>query len=172
MDFIDVTCDVDETVNSLDYSSQKNEPAKKMSIAQRASDEQSAKTELWKALTQSITQKTTNQQGSSNSKNQREKEISSKGELADLAQRAELLGKLVADNLLQCDPKDWTLLKKKVMDLFFDYEQQKQSIQQQFPLQPQPGIFSSMLQQTGNANLNHGPFSPSSNYSNESYNGN
>ena len=73
MDFIDVTCDVDVTVNSLDYSSQKNEPAKKMSIAQRASDEQSAKTELWKALTQSITQKTTNQQGSSNSKNQREK---------------------------------------------------------------------------------------------------
>ena len=27
MDFIDVTCDVDETVNSLDYSSQKNETA-------------------------------------------------------------------------------------------------------------------------------------------------
>ena len=46
MDFIDVTCDVDVTVNSLDYSSQKNEPAKKMSIAQRASDEQSAKTRV------------------------------------------------------------------------------------------------------------------------------
>ena len=44
------------------------------------------------------------------------------------------------------------------MDLFFDYEQQKQSIQQQFSLQPQPGIFSSMLQQTGNANLNHQTF--------------
>lgn len=172
MDFIDVTCDVDETVSSLDDSSQKDEPAKKKSKAQRASDEQSAKAELWKALTQSITQKNTNQQekqGSSSSKNQREKEVSSKD---DLAQRAELFGNLVADNLLQCDPKDWTLLKKKVIDLFFDYEQQKQSIQQQFPLQPQPGIFSSMLQQTGNVNLNHGPFSPSSSYSNESFNGN
>ena len=164
MDFIDVTCDVDETVSSLDDGSRKDEPLKKKSKTQKASDEQTAKAELWKALTHSITQKNSNQQekqGSSKSKYQREKEASSKSE-SDLERRAELFGKLIADNLLQCDPKDWTLLKKKVMDLFFDYEQQKQSIQQQFPLQPQPGIFSNMLQQTGNVNLLHGqgPFSP------------
>ena len=27
------------------------------------------------------------------------------------------------DNLLQCNPKDWTMLKKKIFDLFYDYEQ-------------------------------------------------
>ena len=41
---------------------------------------------------------------------------SKKGENS-LTERANLFGKTVADNLLQCDPKDWTL------DLFFDYEQ-------------------------------------------------
>ena len=41
----------------------------------------------------------------------------------NLTERANLFGKTVADNLLQCDPKDWTLIKKKIFDLFFDYEQ-------------------------------------------------
>ena len=175
MDFIDVTCYVDETVSSIDDGSKKEEPSKKKSKTQKASDEQAAKAELWKALTMSITQKNTNQQEKqdySNSEINHEKEVfsKSKGQTSDLERRAELFGKLVADNLLQCDPKDWILLKKKVMDLFFDYEQQKQSIQQPFPL-PQPGIFPSMLQQTGNAHLHHGPFSPSSTYSNESFTG-
>ena len=46
---------------------------------------------------------------------------SKKGENS-LSERANLFGKTVADNLLQCDPKDWTLIKKKIFDLFFDYE--------------------------------------------------
>ena len=40
-----------------------------------------------------------------------------------VAERANLFGKIVADNLLQCDPKDWTLIRKKIFDLFFDYKQ-------------------------------------------------
>ena len=40
-----------------------------------------------------------------------------------VAERANLFGKTVADNLLQGDPKDRTLIKKKTFDLFFDYEQ-------------------------------------------------
>ena len=48
---------------------------------------------------------------------------SKKGENS-LKERANLFGKTVADNLLQCDPKDWTLIKKKIFDLFFDYEQE------------------------------------------------
>ena len=40
-----------------------------------------------------------------------------------LAERAKLFGETVADNLLKCDPKDWTMLKKKIFDLFYDYEQ-------------------------------------------------
>ena len=47
---------------------------------------------------------------------------SKKGENS-LTERANLFGKTVADNLLQCDPKDWTLIKKKIFDLFFDYKQ-------------------------------------------------
>ena len=42
---------------------------------------------------------------------------SKKGENS-LAERAKLFGKTVADNLLS-----WTLIKKKIFDLFFDYEQ-------------------------------------------------
>ena len=34
-----------------------------------------------------------------------------------------LFGETVAHNLLQCDPKDCTILKKKIFDLFYDYEQ-------------------------------------------------
>ena len=40
-----------------------------------------------------------------------------------LTERANLFGKTVADNLLQCDPKDWTLINKNIFDLFFDYKQ-------------------------------------------------
>ena len=39
-----------------------------------------------------------------------------------LAERAKLFGETVADNLLQCDLKDWAMLKKKIFDLFYDYE--------------------------------------------------
>jgi len=41
----------------------------------------------------------------------------------NLVERANLFGSIVADNLLQCDPRDWTFLKKKIFDLFYEYEQ-------------------------------------------------
>ena len=34
-------------------------------------------------------------------------------------------GKVAADSLLQYDPKEWCYLKKKVIDVFYDYEQHK-----------------------------------------------
>ena len=40
-----------------------------------------------------------------------------------LAERTKLFGETAADNLLQCEPKDWTMLKKKIFDLFYDYQQ-------------------------------------------------
>ena len=40
-----------------------------------------------------------------------------------LAERAKLFGETVADNLLQYHPKDWTMLKKKIFNLFYNYEQ-------------------------------------------------
>ena len=52
-----------------------------------------------------------------------------------LAERAKLFGETVADNLLQCDPKDWTMLKKKIFDLFYDYEQEiLNGVQQSLPI--------------------------------------
>ena len=36
-----------------------------------------------------------------------------------------VFGRTVADSLLQCDTKDWSRLKKKIMDIFFEYEEQK-----------------------------------------------
>lgn len=102
MKFIDVTCDVDETVNSLDDTS--NEPLKKKSKTKKAS-EQTAKTELWKALACSITQKNTERQASSNDEYQQKQEESSSKQESNLERRAELFGKLVSDSLLQCDPK-------------------------------------------------------------------
>ena len=43
-----------------------------------------------------------------------------------LAEKANLFGKVVADTLLQYEIKEWVYLKKKIMDVFYDYDQQKQ----------------------------------------------
>ena len=43
-----------------------------------------------------------------------------------LAEKTNLFGKVVADTLLQYEIKEWVYLKKKIMDVFFDYDQQKQ----------------------------------------------
>ena len=43
-----------------------------------------------------------------------------------LAEKTNLFGKVVADTLLQYEIKEWAYLKKKIMDVFFDYDQQKQ----------------------------------------------
>ena len=44
-----------------------------------------------------------------------------------LAEKASLFGKVVADTLLQYEIKEWVYLKKTIMDVFFDYDQQKPS---------------------------------------------
>uniref|UniRef100_A0A7M5WWF9 MADF domain-containing protein n=1 Tax=Clytia hemisphaerica TaxID=252671 RepID=A0A7M5WWF9_9CNID len=38
---------------------------------------------------------------------------------------AQRFGLVVADSLLQCEMSDWPRLKKKIMDLFYDYEENK-----------------------------------------------
>jgi len=146
----------------------------RLTKTQAVSDEQTAKAELWKALTNSLNQKNNQpvqpiEQPKSNNQQQK---VYSKNE-SNLEKRAERFGKMVADNFPQCDPKGWITLKKKVMDLFFDYEQQKENvpitidqIDQQLSLQP--GMFTNMLQQNGNINPQsqgqQGLFSPDSNY--------
>ena len=43
-----------------------------------------------------------------------------------LTEKANLFGKVVTDTLLHYEIKEWVYLKKKIMDVFFDYDQQKQ----------------------------------------------
>ena len=42
-----------------------------------------------------------------------------------LTEKANLFRKVVADTLLQYETKKWVYLKKKTMDVFFDYDQVK-----------------------------------------------
>ena len=43
-----------------------------------------------------------------------------------LAEKANLFGTVFTVTLLQYEIKEWVYLKKKIMDVFFDYDQQKQ----------------------------------------------
>ena len=100
MVFIDViTDDIDASYTSLDrvYTplvQKKRKPSKTL--------EDDAKIELWKSLAASL-----KPQDNVNAK-------------SESFERATLFGKVVADSLLQYDPKEWCYLKKKVMDMFYD----------------------------------------------------
>ena len=85
-------------------------PAPKKS---KASQESDGKAALHIALAKSFDKPNAAQLNTSESK---------KGENS-LTERANLFAETISDNLLQCDPKDWTLIKKKIFDLFFDYKQ-------------------------------------------------
>ena len=43
-----------------------------------------------------------------------------------LDEKANLFGKVVVDTLLQYEIKEFVYMKKKIIDVFFDYDQQKQ----------------------------------------------
>ena len=81
-------------------------------------DEQTAKAELWKALTTQLSQV-------SSLNSHTESNLNAKQGATQQEDRAYVFGRTVADSLLQCDTKDWPRLKKKIMDIFFEYEEQK-----------------------------------------------
>ena len=70
--------------------------------------------QLPKSLTESLTSKML------------EEHISEKKSDNVLAEKANFFGKVVADTLLQYEIKELIYLKKKIMDVFYDYDQQKQ----------------------------------------------
>ena len=107
-------------------------------------------------------------------------------------------GKVAADSLLQYDPKEWCYLKKKVIDVFYDYEQHKLDSNFIYPNNPsylanqfiqesnfQPAHFMNMFSNVSNNGMpmnqsSHTktstsqnnelyPFSPISMCSNDSY---
>lgn len=168
MEFVDITCSMDESVDTLDKEDKESDdepppPPKKKPKGQEKADEQAAKAQLWKALATSLShqpqyQPQHYQQGPSSSSNQQ----------SNLEARASLFGKLVADNLLQCDVSDWTYLKKRIMDFFFEYEQQKKPVYQPPSRSRHSGTFTGLLQDSQPIDLDRRSFSPNSSYSNDS----
>ena len=109
MTFLESTPETNSPLSTLDKY-EITRPAPKKS---KGSQESDARAALYFALAKSFNKPAAPQPNTSESK---------KAENS-FAERANPFGKTVADNLLQCDPKDWTLIKKKIFDLFFDYEQ-------------------------------------------------
>ena len=70
--------------------------------------------QLWKSLTESLKSKMLEERASQPKSDN------------VLVEKANLFGKVVADTLLQYEIKEWVHLKKKIMDVVFDYDQQKQ----------------------------------------------
>ena len=70
-----------------------------------------AEAALWIALANSLNSQTSSLEANIAGTQQKS--------LNTLAERAKLFGETVADNLLQCDPKDWTMLKKKKKYLIY-----------------------------------------------------
>ena len=106
IEFLESTPEADIALSTLDKPLDETPPASKKS---KTSSESDARAALYNALAKSFEEPS--------------KISKSKVDENSLSERAALFGKTVADNLLQCDPKDWTLIKKKIFDLFFDYEQ-------------------------------------------------
>ena len=77
-------------------------------------EETNAKMQLWKSLTESL-------------KSKMPEEYASEPKSDNvLDEKANLFGKVVVDTLLQYEIKEFAYLKKKIIDVFFDYDQQKQ----------------------------------------------
>ena len=106
MEFLEATPQTDSSINTLEQEIL-TPPVAKRSRLSKKSDATDPKAVLFTALANSLNTQTTH-----NCKPQ-----------DPLVERANLFGKTVADNLLQCDLKDWTFLKKKIFDLFYEYEQ-------------------------------------------------
>ena len=133
MCFIDVTSDIDELHTSLEESLVPQSKKRKSSAKE---DEQTAKAELWKALTTQLSQ-------GSSLNSHTESNLNAKQGATQQEDRAYVFGRTVADSLLQCDAKDWPRLKKKIMDIFFEYEEQKLTSNQLLTKQPHPTAINS-----------------------------
>ena len=100
MSIVDLTLDVHKSLTTLGVV----KPPKKLKVAEDVKVEaEKAKIEVWKALTS--LRKSSPQVGPSNDDN-----VAYPAYALTLVERANSTGKLVADNLLRCDPKDWSML--------------------------------------------------------------
>ena len=105
--------------------------ATKLKVAEDVKVEaEKAKIELWIALASSL--KSSPQVAPSN-----DDSVAYPAHAPTLVERANLIGKLGTDNSLECDPKDWSILRKRIFDMFFEYQQRKSLSMQASALKPQ-----------------------------------
>ena len=78
--------------------------------------ERYAKMQLWKSLAELLSQKCWRSM------------LQNRNQIMSWLIKANFFGKVVADTLLQYEIKEWVYLKKKIMNVFFDYDQQKQVV--------------------------------------------
>ena len=125
MEFIDVTGDIHDSYTSLDrvYIPLVQKKRKPWRIL-----EDDAKIELWKSFAASL---------------KPQDNVNTKSELIECTI---LFQKVVADFALQYDPKDWCYLKKKVMDVFYDYKQRKSNSHSTYPNNP-PYLANQFIQE-------------------------
>ena len=111
MPFVGATCNVNPSQTPLDPpdSQKQQSKEKKLPIKEK---EPYTKMEFWKALLMQLSQNNPHPRNEVGG-HRKDGQIS-------LEERTHLLGRTVTDGLLQCDRKDWVLIKKKVMNLFFD----------------------------------------------------
>ena len=121
MSFLESNPECDASISTLDDSRESTPPAPKKAKSSKDTS-QDAKIALWSAL--------------ANSLNANQNQATENQQRTRLEERADLFGKTVADHLIQCDPKDWTMLRKKIVDIFYYYEQSNLSQSQPAPLIP------------------------------------
>lgn len=155
MEFLDDSANVDDSYTSL-HSEPFVPPSKKKKTEKE--NEKKAKMELWQSLTKSLNAKRPEESDASNPDNVHK-------------ERAHLFGKVVADSLLQYEGKEWVYLKKKIMDVFYDYDQQKpmELVYPQGRNPPGPNYFQNLINSNymqANQHEMFRPFSPSPSPSN------
>ena len=111
----------DASISTFDDSRESTPPAPKKAKSSKDAS-QDTKIALWSAL--------------ANSLNANENQATENQQRTRLEEWADLFGKTVADHLIQCDPKDWTIIRKKMLDIFYDYEQGTLSQSRPAPLIP------------------------------------
>ena len=99
--------------------------------------------QLWKALAAQLSQ-------GNSSKTHSEGNGNIKQGATPLEDRAFVFGRTAVDSLLQCNTKDWPRLKKEIMDIFFEHQEEKLSSNSYYQTSPpcsnqQQQIFANLL---------------------------
>ena len=110
MEFLRVSCNVDESFLLLD--AKPYEPPKKECSINVKNEEQVAKAELWRTLAATLK---SNQNGSGNSYHGANVGDNMPSDRVSLCRK----------HSMQYDQTKWVCIKEKVLDAFYDYEQQK-----------------------------------------------